>query len=378
MRKIILFLCLLLCCPCLLSSAALANEYGTELCHKYFFPYASSKPQILYTGKTKVALTMRSQPDKESASVGSLAQRETVYIYGFDQTWLFCWDDEGGAYYIGRHNVENITPVTDSTAPYGVLRNTYIAKTVGETALRAEPNTDAAVVETYPADTRLSILLIEDGWAVIPYKRLLCYIYMGDLCELEPVAPTPAYAQDGDVIAAFTTYYSCKLTELNIGRMENIRVGCRYIARSYEPEELFDFNVIAGPYRKTRGYRESPVLVGGETVAGYGGGTCQVSTTLYNALLQLPEGIEIVMRKPHGPAGATYAPHGVDAAVGAETLNLRFRNVFDFPITIDCHPYHGALSIVIRKGRCENMNIYFSDLESDYPISNAMKKKLGI
>ena len=110
-------------------------------------------------------------------------------------------------------------------------------------------------------------------------------------------------------------------------------------------------------YRKSRGYKDSPVLINGESVAGSGGGTCQVSTTLYNALLQLPEGISIIYRHTHGPSGATYAPHGVDAAVGRSSptsgtikLNLEFQNTFDFPITIDCTVQNGALCIAIRKG----------------------------
>ena len=113
---------------------------------------------------------------------------------------------------------------------------------------------------------------------------------------------------------------------------------------------MFDFNEIAGPYRKSRGYMPSPVLIDGGTVAGYGGGTCQVSTTLYNALLQLSDGITILWRRPHGPGGAKYAPHGVDAAVGAENLNLRFQNDYDFPIYLDCTVLNGAICICVRKG----------------------------
>ncbi|MFR5797123.1 MAG: VanW family protein [Christensenellales bacterium] len=85
------------------------------------------------------------------------------------------------------------------------------------------------------------------------------------------------------------------------------------------------------------------MLINGESVAGSGGGTCQVSATLYNALLQLPEGISIIYRHTHVPSGATYARTAVDAAVGRSSptsgtikLNLEFQNTFDFPITIDC------------------------------------------
>ena len=232
-----------------------------------------------------------------------------------------------------------------------------MAVTAVETALYAAPDADSEQLVTLAADSRLSIWQIEDGWAVVPYKRVVGYLYVGDIKQLEPVAPNPDYAQAGDVISVFTTFYSLRTSELNLGRMENIRVGCGYINGTYASGYVFDFDAVAGPYRKSRGYKDSPVLINGESVAGSGGGTCQVSTTLYNALLQLPEGISIIYRHTHGPSGATYAPHGVDAAVGRSSptsgtikLNLEFQNTFDFPITIDCTVQNGALCIAIRKG----------------------------
>ncbi|MCI7735732.1 MAG: VanW family protein [Clostridiales bacterium] len=349
--SLLLLLVTLSCCA--------AADTGTAICLEDFLASADSngRPRILYTGQTSVSLTKRSEPDAESASLGTLKVKETVQIFGFDQTWLFCWDDAAGIYYIKRANVVDIVPVAGNDVPYGVIPNRFVAVTACDTTLYASPDPGSEALDSYPADTRMSVWMIQDGWAVVPYKRLVGYIYVGDLKELTPVAPSVEYAQDGDIIAAFTTFYSLKQTELNIGRMENIRVGCMYISHSYEPGEEFDFNAIAGPYRASRGYKPSPVLVDGGTVAGSGGGTCQVSTTLYNALLQLYDGITILYRHAHGPGGASYAPHGVDAAVGRSgdagviELNLEFRNDFDFPITIDSTVQNGSLCICIRKGR---------------------------
>lgn len=328
------------------------QDTGWAVCLEDFMANADSsgKPRILFTARTTLSLTMRSQPSKESEALGGLKERERVYIFGFDQHWLFCWDDEVGIYYIARHNVDTIEPYNSNTSSYGVVQNRFVAVTANDTALRALPSEDAEVIETYPADTRMSIWHVVDGWAAVPYKRVVGYIYVGDIKELTPVAPTVDYAQDGDILAAFTTFYSIEESELNTGRMVNLQVGCDYIARTYQPGEAFDFNKIAGPYRRSRGYMPSPVLIDGTTVAGYGGGTCQVSTTLYNALLQLPEGMTILYRRPHGPGGAKYAPHGVDAAVGADTLNLEFRNDYPFPVYLDCTVQNGALCICIRKG----------------------------
>ena len=336
----------------LFAGAASAEDTGYDICFTDFMEAAdrNGKPMILYTGKTVLSLNMRSRPDPESESLGQLTERKTVQIWGYDQDWLFCWDDEAGVYYIRRRNVDTIEPVSPDVPPYGVIQNRFVAYTDKVTFLRSSPDEESAEIVQCPAGTRVSIWMIRDGWAVIPYNRLIGYMYVGDLTDLTPVSPNVDMAQEGDIISAFTTFYSTKNTELNIGRMENLRVGCLYIANSYEPGEEFNFNKIAGPYKKSRGYMPSPVLIDGGTVAGYGGGTCQVSTTLYNALLQLPEGITILWRRPHGPGGAKYAPHGVDAAVGATNLNLEFRNDYDFPITIDCSVIGGALCICIRKG----------------------------
>ena len=109
-----------------------------------------------------------------------------------------------------------------------------------------------------------------------------------------------------------------------------------------------------GPYTTKRGYKPAPVMMDGKDVLGYGGGTCQVSSTLYNVVLQLP-GLEVLYRHAHGGSGASYLPIHVDAAVGRDDLNLRFTNRYDFPIRIEASSKSdGALSIrIYRAGYTE-------------------------
>jgi vancomycin resistance protein YoaR len=78
----------------------------------------------------------------------------------------------------------------------------------------------------------------------------------------------------------------------------------------------------------------------------YGGGSCQVSSTLYNVVLQL-SGLTVLRRAPHGSNGAKYLPHGVDASSGM--LNFVFRNDYPFPISIAAHTQDGSLFIAIYK-----------------------------
>ena len=251
---LLITLFLLICCPL----AALSEDTGHEIFYADFTEglEPGEKPEILYTGRTQLALTMRSQPDKTSESLGVIGEKKTVQIFGYDTQWLFCWSDDVGVYYLQRSkNVDPIEAVDpENTPPYGVIRQRYIATTAQDTALLAAPNEDADVIEEYPAGTRMSIWLIQDGWAVIPYRKIVGYLYVGDLMDLTPVAPDPQTAQEGDILTTYTTFYSTKQTELNIGRMENIRVGCLYIDQTYEPGFQFAFNSIAGPYTKARGY----------------------------------------------------------------------------------------------------------------------------
>lgn len=337
----------------LIPLVALAEEdIGHEVFFEDFSAGPGEKPEILYTGRTNISLTMRSKPDKTSEGLGTLGERKRVQIWGYNLQWLFCWDDEVGIYYLRRtQSVDEIEPVDpENTPPYGVIKQNFVAVTANDTVLYSSPDTSSEAIDHYPAGTRMSVWVIQDGWALIPYKRVLGYMYDGDLKELTPVAPDIESAMDGDILSTYTTFYSIKQTELNIGRMENLRVGCMYMDKTYEPGEYCSFNATAGPYRAARGYKPSPVLIDGGTVAGYGGGTCQVSTTLYNALLQIPETLSVLYRRPHGPGGASYAPHGVDAAVGANNLDLRFSNIADFPVTIESTVQNGAICICIRKG----------------------------
>lgn len=130
------------------------------------------------------------------------------------------------------------------------------------------------------------------------------------------------------------------------------------ISGIYQPGDIFDGNKIMGPYNKAKGYLIAGTLSDGSASSGYGGGTCQVSSTLYNALLQLP-GINILYRRAHGEDCAPYLPHGVDAAVGNKTQNLRWRNDYDFPIRVEAHTSgDGALCMLITGCMTRNEAIY--------------------
>jgi vancomycin resistance protein YoaR len=89
------------------------------------------------------------------------------------------------------------------------------------------------------------------------------------------------------------------------------------------PGDLFSFNQIVGHASSESGYRDAPIIVNEQIVLGAGGGICQVSSTLYNAVLLA--GLKVEERYNHGlPVG--YLPPGLDATISYNYLDLKFSN----------------------------------------------------
>lgn len=115
-------------------------------------------------------------------------------------------------------------------------------------------------------------------------------------------------------------------------RGENIRLAADLINNTpVAPGEVFSFNKTTTPRKgDKRDYRLAPIIVGGSIVPGYGGGICQVATTLYNAVKKA--GLEIVERYPHSRS-VGYVPRGMDATV-SDHLDFKFRNNKDHFIMV--------------------------------------------
>ncbi len=124
------------------------------------------------------------------------------------------------------------------------------------------------------------------------------------------------------------------------------RGGVRYYDHAGQEKDVYRILAENGiNYIRVRIWND-PYDEGGN---GYGGGSCQVSSTLWDALMQLT-GITVTMRKPHGNSGAAYLPHGMDASSGRDDLNLIFRNDYPFPVRIDASCHDHALFVAVYKG----------------------------
>jgi vancomycin resistance protein YoaR len=111
-------------------------------------------------------------------------------------------------------------------------------------------------------------------------------------------------------------------------RIHNIALAAGTLNGSLvAPGEVFSFNDTLGDVSVYTGYKQAYVIRDGKTVLGDGGGVCQVSTTLFRAILDA--GLPIVERRAHSYRVSYYeqeSPPGLDATVYAPTTDLKFKN----------------------------------------------------
>lgn len=145
--------------------------------------------------------------------------------------------------------------------------------------------------------------------------------------EVKPEKST-AYERINGVIGQFST--SLKGSSEN--RIYNVRHSLEAVSgKMLNPGESLSFNEKTGPRSVRNGYRDASVIINGKYEDGTGGGVCQTSTTLYNALIRA--NVTIDERHNHS-IPASYVPYGLDAAVNDSNMDLKFTNNYDFPIFI--------------------------------------------
>lgn len=126
--------------------------------------------------------------------------------------------------------------------------------------------------------------------------------------------------------------YSTTFKTSQINRSINIKLATDNISNVLlMPGETFSFNKHTGKRSKENGYKSAPVIMEGEMEEDYGGGVCQVSSTLYNSVLYA--GLEIVNVKNH-TISSSYVPKGRDATVADSGIDFLFKNNLKHPVYI--------------------------------------------
>ena len=151
-------------------------------------------------------------------------------------------------------------------------------------------------------------------------------------------APTPTEAEE---ISSFST----KIYTKDSNRQNNITITCSALNDTdIANGSTFSFCNTVGRSSPSKGYKKADIFTDGQKTKGYGGGNCQVSTTLYNAVLKVPT-LKITERHEHSNK-VPYIQNGKDAAVSYGAYDFKFVN--NTGNTVRIKASHTTNSVTIR------------------------------
>ncbi len=198
------------------------------------------------------------------------------------------------------------------------------------------------------ASTQIIMTSFESGWHENTTINLAINV-------VEPRGSEEELALVQDVLGRFSTDYSSSSS----ARKTNIMVGADCIDGTViYPGETFSVEEAVTPFDAEHGYEQAPSYENGTTVDTYGGGICQVSTTLYNALIRAE--LEIDERHGHSMT-VSYVDPSADAAISEGSKDLKFTNDTDAPIYISGYTDGETISFTVygHETRPSNRSVSF-------------------
>lgn len=144
----------------------------------------------------------------------------------------------------------------------------------------------------------------------------------------------------GNTIGSCTTQY-----EAGIPRAKNVELAASRInGKVVQPGESFSFSATILPRTRANGYVKAPIYISGTVGSDIGGGICQVSSTLYAAMLNA--GLPATERHAHS-LPVPYLPEGYDATISGTSKDLKFTNTFSQPLVIYASAGGGTLTVTL-------------------------------
>ncbi len=194
----------------------------------------------------------------------------------------------------------------------------------GKTGVKIDAEESAEMISSY----------LQDGWDGLDAEITLA----ADI--VEPEGTREQLLRVKDVLGTFHTNYSTSAA----GRCTNVELATSKIDGTVlYPGDEFSVGQTINPLDAAHGYELAGSYENGTTVQSYGGGVCQVSTTLYNAVI-LAE-LDVTERSNHTMI-VSYVKPSMDAAIAGDYMDLKFKNNTAAPIYIE--------------GYTEGKNVYFT------------------
>lgn len=176
--------------------------------------------------------------------------------------------------------------------------------------------------------------------------------------EIELIVTKPEVTTDmlsekifDKVLSSYTTTYST----LDANRSSNIALAASKInGKILQNGEVFSYNQTVGNRTLSAGFKVAHVYEGNTVTEGVGGGICQVSSTLYNAVLYANLGI--IERTNHS-IPVSYTPKGQDATVAWGSIDFKFKNTLSYPVKIEAYASNGVCTVKILGNKSLDYNV---------------------
>ena len=224
--------------------------------------------------------------------------------------------------------------IKDKEKKYGVITGEY-------DNIYAFPTTDSDIVATYRKNDTIEILATtQTGWFVMDHNEITCYISPDNITllsknEYDGYMKEPSSIQYDKERCTLIGTYSTDYSSSGYNREFNLeKAASEMNGMLIQSNAMFNWCRDMGPCGKDEGYLESTEILNGEYVQGYGGGICQVSSTLCAAVIQTGSDIEFIDRNKHS-ISQSYIPRDLDATVSYPDCNFIFRNNNSFSIMIE-------------------------------------------
>jgi SH3-like domain-containing protein len=299
-----------------------------------------------YVTYTLYAGYLYTQPSETSGKVGHVPANKEIKVSVVSGDWCYARykDMEGYMLNSALYKWDRLDPYAGEIPGLQIMPKVVFLNRTAE-VYSLEDNT---ILKDYPMPPGSAITVFEKdalGRYQTPYHRTMGYINEDAVAYEIDVVPWQD-AQPGDLISAMTTYYAVGVSTLQYqGRNWNIYMASSMISGTVlQPGQEYDMNKTIGPYRKSTGYHEAPIMSKNAS-SGYGGGTCQVNTTFYMTNIQVP--ILVTHRRVHADVGIYYVPRGFDAAVGGGAINLQLTNTLPYAIRYQFFISDGVLTCCI-------------------------------
>ena len=322
---VLLALCI---CLCIINVSAEDASLRTE------------ERQALYEAFSKTAFHIRNIPEDSGRRIKEVESHEALLVCEYGEQW--CTVQYGGVTGFCKtkwlYRFRSLQPGTAFVPGYLRQEGFALVITPFHASVRGYEGNDfqeGSILSIHQWNSKdTSIHMMRSTVSVD--SRFVSYT---------PYAPWDN-AIKGDVIGGFTTYYNEKTGgRLSGNRQRNLELACRHIHGTVVRKgEGFSFKKLCAPFTKENGYTIAPNI--SSDGKGYGGGVCQLTTTIYNAVLGLP--LQIGEWSLHRDLGVAYIPKGFDAAVGSYS-DFSFTNTLPYDIRLEAMPQNGVLTVLIYR-----------------------------